>query len=433
MGGLWASLKHKELLTKIDGLDSVVVGEGEETTVSLVDALNSGRTFSGISGLAYRSENGEIRLVPRQLFPRLDELPTPERQHSLEQIRKAGAVSIVFSRGCYGRCTFCHSPAYRKLCGGKIRRLRNPVQVVDEMEQIVKTTGVDLFLFVDDDFLGLSEEDRSNCIILAQEILRRKLALRFTILCQAKGIDEDILKLLREAGLINVNIGIESWADTQLKRYGKLSTRNDNLKALDILIKLGVPVQYYLIPLDPYVSKNELITNLYEVKRIGLEYIYQIQFCKKIYLDEYTSLTNRCRSDGLIPEEGETQVDQFYLQYIQKNGETTEYVHAADEIENVFRRAMWLLEQKENEWDVRRLIISRIAGELKNRLFYAFLELVENEDESRGSRRILSQFESDLRQIERACSEIDEGCRSGLNFSVRIGGQTISLSPSTKV
>jgi radical SAM superfamily enzyme YgiQ (UPF0313 family) len=120
----------EETLQEIQDADFIIFGEGEETTLELLDWISrkgAPNQLSEIRGLAWRNENSIVENPPRPPINDLDALPFPDRtlidrtlyqtKSFLNYSNKTG--SIHTTRGCPGRCTFCAS-------GHKLRaRLRS--------------------------------------------------------------------------------------------------------------------------------------------------------------------------------------------------------------------------------------------------------------------------------------------------------------------
>jgi len=299
LGGIWASLRYRELLTTVKEIDSVAVGEGENLIVELAGCLSGGCGWSAISGIASRNDGDSISFAPREMPDDVDSLQVPERSGYYSSLASENRlISISASRGCHMRCSFCNISRYISLCGGTRWRPRNPEKVVDEIEHIVKTTEMRNFNFIDDCFTGRGEEGLKRAQCFAEEILRRGLVIRFSICTRSDGINMELFSELKRAGLSFVLAGIESFSDSQLVRYRKGTTVETNLKALTVLDKLGIAYSFALILIDPYVTRDEIVENLEIVKNLRVDRIANIM--GYIKLNEYLEMFESCSRDSLI-------------------------------------------------------------------------------------------------------------------------------------
>jgi radical SAM superfamily enzyme YgiQ (UPF0313 family) len=143
-------------------VDYAVVGEGEETALELLDHLAGAPgalPLERIAGLTYRGRDGAISTTARRQRRRaLDELPWPAWDlFPLEQYLDACLFTampfdstqrpmvIIATRGCPYTCKFCSN----EQMWGINYFMRDPVDVVDEMESYVHTYGATDFHFQD--------------------------------------------------------------------------------------------------------------------------------------------------------------------------------------------------------------------------------------------------------------------------------------------
>lgn len=135
----------------LQDFDVVAVGEGEETMLELVKAVNAEDDLSDVKGIIYRaSNNGETRhTAPRGFIQNLDSIPFPSRELFDNEAYKSyykknfgyTTTSIMTSRGCPFNCDFCSRPIF-----GNQFRTRSAINVVDEMEA-VQALGYDRVWF----------------------------------------------------------------------------------------------------------------------------------------------------------------------------------------------------------------------------------------------------------------------------------------------
>ena len=134
---------------------------------------------------------------------------------------------MLASRGCPWQCSFCSIITFYEANGTKGRRRRDPLRVVDEVENLVRVRGARLVLFQDDDFLAGGDAARAWALRVASELRRRGLhrEMRFKIACRSDEVREAVLAPLVEAGLCHVYLGVESGAVHRSR--GVLVSHND--------------------------------------------------------------------------------------------------------------------------------------------------------------------------------------------------------------
>ncbi|MBU1912654.1 MAG: B12-binding domain-containing radical SAM protein [Candidatus Omnitrophica bacterium] len=210
VGGPQPSIYPTETLT-YDEIDFCVVGEGWETLPELLDCVAGKGDYKSVKGIALK-ENGEIVLTEkRQAKLNINNVPFPARHllpnesYTTILSKRRPITAIMSSSGCPFNCLYCgHS--YDVI-------LRDPVRVVDEMEECAKKYGIKEILFYDETF----SLDKHRAAMICEELIKRKLDIACTIRTRADLVDELLVKLFARAGCIRISFGIESADPEALK------------------------------------------------------------------------------------------------------------------------------------------------------------------------------------------------------------------------
>lgn len=261
IGGIYPTFAYEELLTLYPSIDTVVIGEGEETTTLLAEALLHSRDYSSIQGIAYRLDDSVIKTEARPSVEDLDTIPFPERDTLDLNLKTHHFATIITSRGCYARCSFCSVVPYYSSFGQQYR-MRSAENVLQEIEQLYYQYGVRNIMFNDANFIGGSVNAKARAREIAEGIINRKLDLEIRIQCRVNDVEEELFSLLKQAGLTRVYLGIESGSQTVLDRFKKDATVEQNLDALKILAKLDLFVAMGFIMFDDRINFNELNDNI---------------------------------------------------------------------------------------------------------------------------------------------------------------------------
>jgi len=139
------------------GSDILVIGEGEQTMLEIVQTRLAGNTseYGHIDGVAYRS-NGETIITPeRSRIRPVDSLPYPARQKidmqpyldTWKENHGKSAMTVSTQRGCPYTCKWCSTAVY-----GQSYRRRSPQLVAEELKYLKDTYNPDSIWFVDDVF-----------------------------------------------------------------------------------------------------------------------------------------------------------------------------------------------------------------------------------------------------------------------------------------
>lgn len=301
-GGSCATLDTERLLLACPELDLVVRGEGESTASDVFGRIARTEQWQDTPGIGYLDGRSSVITPLGPLIKDLDSLPFPARD-ALKQGPQSMWASISSSRGCYHRCSFCSVNSFYELSGGHAPRFRSPSNVVDEIESVIASTAINKFTFVDDDFIGPGKA-REHCLGIVEQIRERKLDINFSVECRADEIDEDLLNLMKEAGLIGVFLGIESGVQRQLDTYNKRITVEQNKRAIDIVRKVGLKMQPGFIPFDPYTTMEELQENIQFTQEVRLWEGKAGPTPMKTIIFPGVPLVDQLRADGLLRDNG---------------------------------------------------------------------------------------------------------------------------------
>lgn len=209
--GPHATTYAKDILNKHSFVDYVLMGEYEYTLLDLVNNLESSLGLQSVLGLAYRKAKNILINKPRPTIGRLDDLPWPERESLFIYKYNDGFarlpvpnVQMWSSRGCPFKCMFCLWP--QAVYGEHKYRKRNPLDVVDEMEWLIKKYNFKAVYF-DDDVFNI---DKAHVVSICKQIKQRGIKVPWAAMARADFMDEGMLSLLASAGLYAIKYGIES-------------------------------------------------------------------------------------------------------------------------------------------------------------------------------------------------------------------------------
>ena len=194
------------------GADFVVIGEGEETTLELINRLEmkNRNDFKNINGIGFKDDNGKIIFnAERSLISDIDTLPFPNRsgidvrkyQEAWKKHHNLDAISVSTMRGCPYTCRWCSRAVY-----GLTYRRRSPEKVVEELQKIKDEYNPDTIWFVDDVFT-ISHKWLSG---FNEELKKNNLRIKYECITRADRMNEDVIKTMKESGCFRVWIGAES-------------------------------------------------------------------------------------------------------------------------------------------------------------------------------------------------------------------------------
>jgi len=210
LAGLDMSIRNPKFLEKNKFIDFVLVAEYEFTLLGLVNCLKNKDKLSKVPGLIYR-DKGRIIINKNRPLGDINKLPWPLREqlpmhkyHDCPGGIPQPSIQVLASRGCPYHCIFCAWPQI--MYHGSNYRVRDPIDVVDEMEFLVRKKGFKSVYFDDDTFnIG-----RERMFKICDEIKKRKLKIPWAIMARADIMDKELLDEMKSAGLYAVKYGIES-------------------------------------------------------------------------------------------------------------------------------------------------------------------------------------------------------------------------------
>jgi radical SAM superfamily enzyme YgiQ (UPF0313 family) len=232
VGGCHPSPLPERTLEEFPAFDAVVVGEGEQAFVELLERLDEPDSWKEIPGLCVR-RGGAIEKGPeRPAIADLDSLAFPAFDlfngnggRALYASRKAERLlTLGTARGCPYRCLFCQNPMGRRY------RIRSVESVIEEIDHDIKAFNVQRLLITDETFT-LS---RRRTELLLEGMLGRGFGRKIAWSCitRADALDPALLRVMRAAGCDTVFLGVESGDDGILGGIEKRMSVEENAEAV---------------------------------------------------------------------------------------------------------------------------------------------------------------------------------------------------------
>lgn len=224
IGGFGPSPEPEYFLRKTLA-DALVIGEGESTIIELLNAISQGKPLQGVNGLAYREVGKVFVNERRELIEDIDSIPIPayhlfnilhHRLLRMPNCSKTDFIMPVLSgRGCTFKCNFC----YRM---DKGFRPRSNGAIIEEIKLLQKDYGITYIAFSDE--LLMSSVERT--VSLCNDFLKSGLKFKWDCNGRLNYARKDVLDLMKKAGCVFINYGIEAFDDRILKNMNKaLNTR----------------------------------------------------------------------------------------------------------------------------------------------------------------------------------------------------------------
>jgi len=291
VGGPHSSAVGSEVLNCPD-IDISVSGEGENTIVEILHAIDNRVDLDDIPGVSYRQSGRNVRTRPRQHISDLDSLPFPNRiaREVLKDYDRypQNAFKYIFAtRGCPYSCIFCGS---RSVWSRKVR-FRSPENVVEEINRL-QDKGLRSIHFDDDTFGIRKEYIRDICNALIKGCPR----LKWSCELHAGLVDEESISLMKEAGCYLIQLGVETASNEILRQIGKNITFEEALMACRIVKRHGIRLEAFFMVGFPQETEDTMRDTMAAMKKIEADQIVYSIFTPY----PGTEAFELCKNMGLI-------------------------------------------------------------------------------------------------------------------------------------
>lgn len=290
LGGSAFTIFPQEILAAT-GADYGIAGEGEFAFVDLIDQLESG--WPPAEKLIISNP-----VLDGQSFGAL------ERDDELAAfyLKQGGMLSVQTKRGCPHRCAYCSYPVLE----GRRYRFRDAVDVVDEIEMLIKKYGADYYSITDSVF----NDTRGHYLQIAEELVRRSLETPWMCFLRPQKFSDDEVELLKRAGLRSIEWGTDCSTDTTLAAMQKDFSWSDVVQANNRFARAQISSGHFIIFGGPDET-HQTVTE-------GLRNIEQLQNCVvfgsigvRVFPD--TPIYRRTLAEGLIDEQTDITAPYFYF------------------------------------------------------------------------------------------------------------------------
>ena len=320
-GGVHPTFLAEDCL-KYGEVDFVIRGEGEYAMTELCQALSTfDKNLFDIRGLSYRRNGTVVHNDDRDLIEDLDEIPFPAWDTLLypETFDYKSLISIIISRGCPFRCSFCASRSFwrRKV------RFRSPENMIKEVKLLKETYGINYFMIWDDSFTINKDIVKKYC----NALIESKLRIAWKASTRADLIDEPLLKLMKKAGCRKLEVGVESGSDRIKKMICKDVSNEQIINAFEIIKKIGIGSGAFFMAGFPEETLEDL--------RLTFELMHELK-ADELFFNIFDPMPGtpeyeKCIKLGLLPKDADWNKFLFwpcahYSVNIEKE-EFTKYVH----------------------------------------------------------------------------------------------------------
>ncbi len=316
VGNAHAAISPEDFIFKGSPIDYAVIGEGEITLTELIDTLDQNSNLKQVNGIAYL-KNDEICLTSkRALIQDLQVLPMPAyhkinmkyylrpRLYLIRFLPVRG-IAIYTGRGCPFQCEFCCSNLIWK-SHDKTKFVRTaPIDsVIKELRFLKNNYDIDAFYIMDDTFTLNKKRSLEFC----EKLIKSNLELIWAVETRVNLIDEEMIKIMKEAGCIQIDFGVESGSQRLLDKIKKGITIKEIKRAFKLCNENGIRTFATMLlnlptETEDDLKKSELL--LEEIKATSANFQITIPYPGTALYEKY-----------IFPKPNKEEYDLFKDRYV---------------------------------------------------------------------------------------------------------------------
>ena len=251
-------------------IDVCVVGEGEETSIELLNTIKEKKSFSNVSGIVFRSKDGLIKNPKRPRINKIDQIIWPAWDlFPLENylsnsfgygVSNGRSMPMLISRGCPFQCTFCSSP---QMWTTKWQA-RNEDDVIKEMQFYI-----DKYKITNFDFYDLTTIVRKDWIVrFCQKVIKRNWNITWQMPAgtRSEALDDETLGLMVSSGQQMLSYAPESGSALTLQKIKKKIKIDRMKQSIKSALKKGMDVKLNLMMGFPDETHKDMFQTLVFLK-----------------------------------------------------------------------------------------------------------------------------------------------------------------------
>ena len=340
LGGPHIHFEHKAVIDN-DSVDFCVRGEGEITTLELINSLTNGSDPAGVKGITFKQDNKVIVTPDRPYVQNLDTLAFPARELLHNPVYRGAWTEgkafspILVTRGCPYRCEFCAAPAM----WGRIHRRRSVETVLDELENIYENFDIKYVRFVDDLLLA----NKKWSLELCKGISERGLDdLAWACDGRVGLMSEELLTALKRANCRVIFYGVE-FGNQRILDFSKKGFTIEQVRGtIDITSKAGIFSYGYFMLGYPTETVETIEDTIDLAKDLALNHGMDSAGFSIVTPFPGTSLYEYCKRNDMLKTTDWSQYSYQLGKGVIKLENITE-----DELKDLYERALYEFQFRE--------------------------------------------------------------------------------------
>ncbi|MBC7475511.1 MAG: B12-binding domain-containing radical SAM protein [Candidatus Sericytochromatia bacterium] len=301
----------RELLLKSKVADFLILGEGEQPMLELIQALQQNESVEKIIGIKTLENFSSIDTFSQTA--NLEELPTPDYLNTDFSLFSPYVVPVYSNRGCPFRCHFCSE---HSLFGKKFKR-RSPQRVIEDMIELNKRYDIYDFTIADS-LINSSDEWLEE---FTDILLQKNLDFNWGGYFRAE-LGKELVEKMSRAGLVSAILGVESFSQQTLNSMNKKKVRQEIIDTINYLVDNNVHSYVNLFVGYPGEKEEDFLVTLdvsnelYEHFRQKNKSEYFRITARNFQMRPFSNVYNSYEKFGL---EAESWSSEFMPDYMPEN------------------------------------------------------------------------------------------------------------------
>lgn len=269
-GGPDVTYNQKDYL--LAGFDSLVIGEGEQSMLELIQHVEQHKLLAQIPGVTILQNGQPSELIEREKLKSLASLPFPDREAiPMENYLSCWKVhhgkrtlNVSTQRGCPYTCKWCSTAVF-----GQSYRRNSPQRVVEELMVLRRDLDVEAIWFVDDVFT-VSHKWIGE---LHEEFQKHNFIIPFECITRAERLNDTVLNQLKEMGCFRIWIGAESGSQKIIDAMDRRVTLEQVQTMMQLTRSKGMETGTFIMVGYPGETDDDIRATLDHIRKCNPHYL----------------------------------------------------------------------------------------------------------------------------------------------------------------
>lgn len=260
--GYYATQFPEETLTHSKG-DIVILGEPDEIFGNYIEDFDKENT----GGICFFKSAVFIRNGESKRLKNLQEIPVPAydllpKDAYYEPFVELPYGMIQTMRGCPYQCNYCVTSF------GKLTSSLTSEEVIKHIKIWKEIHGVKTIRFIDDTFTL----NRKRVVEICEKIISNAIEIKWMCLSRLDNLDQELLKLMAEAGCVRIYMGIESGSESLLNKLDKKMDLTKGLHLIQSTKSFGIEYVGFFLGCLPFETRKEFRESISFAKKSKINF-----------------------------------------------------------------------------------------------------------------------------------------------------------------